>query len=409
VNAPFTLDVGRVQVDWAADATRAASAALARHAGEALVALFDETAAENWVKVAVGLGLEPAMSPQRMWESFWALTDFPKSTPEPLAHVFRRAAVALFERRDALPTGFTFEPHHSMTTIPRVCHVLGGPLDDAENSDLLGEAMTWDEFRRFRPGTIVSGRVWDRLEPWLESGTEPPERVELAGILLASLQANARVDPTRAERYGSVAARGLLDEDEQRAIREAARFRTRSGSWAPPRDLLNRKALWAIGANDAVDAVERALQDVFVQEEQGAEGLVLRGRRDVAIDREIGEEFVDFRFGHLLRMAFVVEEDETPGPVVIGVFGANGVVANAAGLAEPVAAPVACRAHSTGYDGERCIPAWSSPRSESWPARNCPATRPVPAVAARSTRSAAWGKVSTTKRTSRGTFSSPCR
>src|SRR6185437_1702568 len=98
----------------------------------------------------------------------------------------------------------------------------------------------------------------------------------------------------------------------------------------------NRKALRAVGANDAVDAVERAFQDVLVQEEQGAEGLVLRGRGNVAIDREIGEEFVDFRFGHLLRMAFVVEEDETPGPVVIGVFGANGVVANAAGVAEAV-------------------------------------------------------------------------
>src|SRR6185437_7078644 len=78
-----------------------------------------------------------------------------------------------------------------------------------------------------------------------------------------------------------------------------------------PLDFFGRKnhgkALRSIGANNAVDAVERALQDVFVQEEQSTEGLILRRSGDVAIDREIGEEFVDFGFGHVRWMAFVVE------------------------------------------------------------------------------------------------------
>ena len=53
-------------------------------------------------------------------------------------------------------------------------------------------------------------------------------------------------------------------------------------------------------------------------------------------DGEVREELVHFRFGHLLRVAFALEQDETFGPIVVGVFGANGVVPNAARVPEAV-------------------------------------------------------------------------
>ncbi len=47
-------------------------------------------------------------------------------------------------------------------------------------------------------------------------------------------------------------------------------------------------------------------------------------------------EGVDFRGGHLLGMTFVVEEDEAFGPIVVTIFGTNGVMADATGRTEPV-------------------------------------------------------------------------
>ena len=78
------------------------------------------------------------------------------------------------------------------------------------------------------------------------------------------------------------------------------------------------------------------LENVLVEEEQSAERLVLRGRRDVAVDGEIAQEVVNFGFRHFDGMAFAVEQDELPGPVVVGVLGANGVVADAAGVAKAI-------------------------------------------------------------------------
>jgi hypothetical protein len=75
---------------------------------------------------------------------------------------------------------------------------------------------------------------------------------------------------------------------------------------------------------------------MLVEEEQGAEGLVLRRGGDVAVDGQIGEEVVDFRFTHFDGMALAVEQDVAFGPVVVRVFGADGVMAHAARVAEAI-------------------------------------------------------------------------
>ena len=50
------------------------------------------------------------------------------------------------------------------------------------------------------------------------------------------------------------------------------------------------------------------------EEEQGAEGLVLRAGRDVPGDGQVREELLHLGGTHLTRMAFVVEQDKLPIP-----------------------------------------------------------------------------------------------
>ena len=67
-------------------------------------------------------------------------------------------------------------------------------------------------------------------------------------------------------------------------------------------------------------------QDVLIEEEQGVERLVLGGCSDLTPRGQIGEEFVDLRAAHLARVAFAVEQDESPDPIQVGLLGAIGQV-----------------------------------------------------------------------------------
>ena len=60
-----------------------------------------------------------------------------------------------------------------------------------------------------------------------------------------------------------------------------------------------------------------------------AERLVLSGRGDVAIKCEVTQEIGDLFFAHLLRVTFIVEEDEPANPIDVGLFGANAVAFDA--------------------------------------------------------------------------------
>ena len=67
-------------------------------------------------------------------------------------------------------------------------------------------------------------------------------------------------------------------------------------------------------------------QDFPVQEQQRAARLVLRGRSDMARDREIGQKSLDFRRAHRRRMALAVKMDVASNPVDIRLLGPDAVM-----------------------------------------------------------------------------------
>lgn len=68
------------------------------------------------------------------------------------------------------------------------------------------------------------------------------------------------------------------------------------------------------------------MEEVTVEKEDGADGLVLGGGGGFAIDDEVGDELVDLCDAHFFGVAFVVVEDVLADPVDVGFFGAGGVL-----------------------------------------------------------------------------------
>ena len=92
----------------------------------------------------------------------------------------------------------------------------------------------------------------------------------------------------------------------------------------------NRQPLRALGAHDPVEPGKVDLQHVSVQEQEGAQGLVLGGGGHLAIDRQRGEEACDLLGAHLGRMALgVKEEDVALDPRDVGLLRAPTVMASA--------------------------------------------------------------------------------
>jgi len=56
----------------------------------------------------------------------------------------------------------------------------------------------------------------------------------------------------------------------------------------------------------------------------------------LAFHRQVPEKGVDFDGAHFQRVPFVVEDNEALGPIVVGVFGANAHVADAASMAKAI-------------------------------------------------------------------------
>jgi len=82
-----------------------------------------------------------------------------------------------------------------------------------------------------------------------------------------------------------------------------------------------RQALWAFGGGKE-DGFDLFMKDFPIQEKDSAQGLVLGGGGDVTFLGQVGEESADLWGAHLGRMAFIVEQDETPHPIHIGLLGA---------------------------------------------------------------------------------------
>jgi hypothetical protein len=89
-----------------------------------------------------------------------------------------------------------------------------------------------------------------------------------------------------------------------------------------------------LGAYDVGGDVDFGLQDVAVEEEDGAEGLILGGGGDVLFDGKVGDECLDLGGAQVFGVAFAVEEDVAFDPVFVGLFGAEGVVFGADGVGD---------------------------------------------------------------------------
>jgi hypothetical protein len=78
---------------------------------------------------------------------------------------------------------------------------------------------------------------------------------------------------------------------------------------------------------DGVDAAAEVLaEDLLIQKEEGAEGLVLGGGGDVVHDGEVAQEGFDFGNAHVLGMTLVMKQNVTSYPLNIGFFCTIGVV-----------------------------------------------------------------------------------
>ena len=86
-----------------------------------------------------------------------------------------------------------------------------------------------------------------------------------------------------------------------------------------------------LGPHHTGHRCQRAFEYGVVEEQQGVQSLVLGGRRDVVVDREMGQKGRNLDFTHGLRMAMVMELNEAPYPVDIGLLGTDAVVTHAHG------------------------------------------------------------------------------
>ncbi len=71
-----------------------------------------------------------------------------------------------------------------------------------------------------------------------------------------------------------------------------------------------------------------------IEEENSAERLVLRGGGDLLLSCEVREKSLNFGCTHLSRMPLLVEEDITLDPFLVRLFGAEGVMFQANGIAD---------------------------------------------------------------------------
>jgi hypothetical protein len=73
---------------------------------------------------------------------------------------------------------------------------------------------------------------------------------------------------------------------------------------------------------DGIESAKVDFQHLFVQEQQGMEGLVLRAGRDVPVHSQVREELLDLGSAHVSWMAFVVKQNQAARPVGVAFAGA---------------------------------------------------------------------------------------
>lgn len=97
------------------------------------------------------------------------------------------------------------------------------------------------------------------------------------------------------------------------------------------------KALGLLGLSGAKLGSNGLMENVVVEKENGAAGLILGGSGHVPLHGQPGKEGFNFRDAHILGMdvlagAFLMEDDETLDPLHVGLLGAVGVVSAPDGI-----------------------------------------------------------------------------
>ena len=75
------------------------------------------------------------------------------------------------------------------------------------------------------------------------------------------------------------------------------------------------------------------MEHLPIQEEEGAESLILGGAGDVFLHGQVGQECFYFGSAHFGRMAHAVEKDVALDPVDVGLLGADRAMLEADGVA----------------------------------------------------------------------------
>jgi hypothetical protein len=76
---------------------------------------------------------------------------------------------------------------------------------------------------------------------------------------------------------------------------------------------------------DRIHRADLLVQDGLIENQQGTERLILCGGCHLAINGQVGEEGFDFGITHLFGVPLVVKQNETPGPINVGMLGAAGI------------------------------------------------------------------------------------
>ena len=92
----------------------------------------------------------------------------------------------------------------------------------------------------------------------------------------------------------------------------------------------------ATRAYHVTELSDLAVEHSPVQEEQGREGLVLRGGTHLSIDCEVREERVDLGLSHFGRVAEFMEKNIPAHPVGVRHLGAGTIMAGSQGSGVPL-------------------------------------------------------------------------
>lgn len=88
----------------------------------------------------------------------------------------------------------------------------------------------------------------------------------------------------------------------------------------------HRDVLRCLGALDILNQADLLPEHVLVEEQQGAERLILRGSTDLALDRQMRQEIPDMSGGQIFGMAFAVKANVALDPIGVRLLRADAVM-----------------------------------------------------------------------------------